>query len=74
MFFNKKSNYQLLKKIYDFLYINERIKDGENNNVKSIKGPLRDIYLKDRLSVIQKLIEKFEKRKGKKNDVWKKKF
>ena len=59
-----------MKRIYDFLFINEKIKDGKNNNIKNIKGPLRDIYLKKCLSTVKMQVEKFEKKRVKKDDIW----
>ena len=67
MFFTDKNNYKILKKIYDFLYINEKITD--KNNIKNIVGPFREIYLNKCISEIRNQLEKFELKK-KNEDVW----
>ena len=66
-FFTDKNNYKILTKIYDFLYINEKIKN--KNNFKNIIGPFREIYLNKCLGEIKDRLEKFELKK-KNDDVW----
>ena len=66
-FFTDKKNYKILTKIYDFLYINEKIKD--KNKFKNIIGPFREIYLNKCLVEIKNQLEKFELKK-KNDDVW----
>ena len=67
LFFSDKNNSKILKKIYDFLYINEKIKD--KNNIKNIVGPFREIYLNKCISEIKNQLEQFEIKK-KSFDVW----
>ena len=50
------------------MYINEKIKNGKDNNIKNIKGPLRDIYL-NKSKHHKKKVDKLAK-KRKKFDVW----
>ena len=71
LFLTDNKNYNILKKIYNYLYINENIKEGYNNYLKNIKGPFRDIYLNKCLSETQKQLDKFEdKNIEKDDDVW----
>ena len=69
-FFIDENNYKILHNIYDFLYLNEKIKDGKINKFRNIKGPLRDIYLNKCISMIKKQLEKFKAKKNKKDDIW----
>ncbi len=71
MFFTQNKNYNILQKIYNFLYINEDVKKGKNNYLKNIFGPFRDIYLNKCLSLIEKQKDKSDNKKNKKpDDIW----
>lgn len=68
MFLLDYKNLNSLKKLYDFLYLNENLKNG--NIFKNFKGPLRNIYLNKCLKEINHKIEKIEDElKIKKDDV-----
>ena len=68
LFLTNNKNYYILKKIYNYLYINENIKEGNNNYLKNIKGPFRDIYLKKCLSNIQNKLDKYKDKNKEKDD------
>ena len=71
MFFTQNKNYNILQKIYNFLYINEDVKKGKNNYLKNIFGPFRDIYLNKCLSLIEKQKNKSDDKINKKaDDIW----
>lgn len=70
MFFIEPKNYEILQKIYDFLYKNENIREGDKNILKNIKGPFRDIYLNKCLSLINGEYNKFEMKKKNQSDIW----
>ena len=56
-FFLDYNNLNALKKLYDFLYLNENLKIS-NNIFKNFIGPLRDIYLNKCLKEVNSKIEK----------------
>ena len=71
LFLTDNKNYDILKKIYNYLYIDENIKKGYNNYLRNIKGPLRDIYLNKCLSETKKQLDKYEdKNIEKDDDIW----